>query len=125
VSDLDLQYLSGELAVMLYTSLPIKSGRRKAILSAEHCQMSFADLDLDRLKEYSSGKLFIFTIFWIFKTIPTNKPFLARTHEGGPLRLRLFCGSNETQMNFLEVRTRIYFYFYNSKLVQVWYHFNL
>ena len=54
-ADLDLQYLAGEIAMGIFTQLPTKSGRRKVILSQEHGQMKFEDLDMDRLTEFNNG----------------------------------------------------------------------
>ena len=55
VADLDLQYLSGDLAVQLFTPLSAKSGRRRLLMSAEHCQMPISDLDMERIQEYNTG----------------------------------------------------------------------
>ena len=55
-ADLDLQYFSGELAMLIFSQLPTKSGRRKALLSLEHGQMSADDVDMDRLLEYNNGE---------------------------------------------------------------------
>ena len=56
VADLDLQYLAGELAILIFSQLPIKSGRRRALLTEEHCQVRFEDLDMDRIREFNTGK---------------------------------------------------------------------
>ena len=61
-ADLDLQYFSGDIGLALMTLLPSKNGRRKALLSAEHCQMTPGDLDMARIQEYGTG-----TYLYIFK----------------------------------------------------------
>ena len=63
IADLDLQYLSGELAVELMTHLPAKGGRRRALLSNEHCQMTVDDLDMARIQEYNTGNYKTLKIF--------------------------------------------------------------
>ena len=59
VADLDPQYLAGELAMLIASELPSKSGRRKALLSREHGQMSVDDLDMDRILEFNNGKFIL------------------------------------------------------------------
>ena len=68
VADFDVGYLAGEIAVQVMTQLPAKSGRRRLIMSREHCQMSFADVDMDRVNEYSTGEFY----FWTTKGISGN-----------------------------------------------------
>ena len=53
--DLNPQYLAGELAMLIFSQLPTKSGRRKALMSLEHGQMRFEDLDMDRITEFNNG----------------------------------------------------------------------
>jgi len=60
---LTLQYLSGDLAVDLMAQLPMKSGRRRILISEEHCQMTLGDLDLERFLEYSTGMIRTLKIF--------------------------------------------------------------
>ena len=55
VVDLNPQYLAGELAMLIFSQLPTKSGRRKALMSLEHGQMRFEDLDMDRITEFNNG----------------------------------------------------------------------
>ena len=104
VADLDMQYLSGDLAVQIFTQMPAKSGRRRAILAQEHCQMSVDDLDMDRIQEFSTGTTVkrYFRFLKSFLTFSTNIS-LARNHVGGPLRIRVHAGTRQEVLDFVEV----------------------
>ena len=115
-ADLDLQYLAGEIAMAIFTQFPTKSGRRRAILSREHGQMHFNDVDMDRLTEFSTGEFYLLQNinFKLLKNSTQNFPtkkilhsshdsFLARNHTGGPLRVRIHFGSIDDHQSFVEV----------------------
>lgn len=91
----------------IITQFPTKSGRRKLLLSQEHGQMKYEDLDMDRILEFNNGtvKFFhklIFPLVYTFLSTKLTK-FLARNHHGGPLRVRIHFGSKDELRNFVEV----------------------
>lgn len=101
MADLDLQYLAGQLAILIATQLPTKSGRRRAILAEEHGQIRFEDLDMDRIVEYNTGKFLILKNF--VKSTKYHFSSLAKNYHGGPLRVRIHFGPKGILQNFVEV----------------------
>ena len=89
------------MAVQIFSQMPAKSGRRRVILSEEHCQMSVDDLDMDRIQEFNTGTFF--KPQNINDTSSINY-FIARNHVGGPLRIRVHAGPRAEVVEFVEVR---------------------
>ena len=92
VADLDLQYLSGELALDFMTQLASKSGRRRLLMSEEHCQMSIADLDMERLREFSTGWLTAENETLIFISHKTSYSIFSSQSHGWSIAYPSSCG---------------------------------
>ena len=55
LADLDLRLTAGELGRLIAAALPNKSGRRRALLTEQHGNVSFDDIDIERMNEFDHG----------------------------------------------------------------------
>ena len=55
LADLDLRLTAGETGRLIAAALPIKSGRRRALLTEQHGNVAFGDVDLERMNELDHG----------------------------------------------------------------------
>ena len=55
LADLDLRLTAGETARLIAAALPIKSGRRRALLTEHHGNVPFEAVDVERMNEFDHG----------------------------------------------------------------------